>query len=94
MRTVYEAENIFDAMLIKHALENAQIPAFVSGMHLSGAIGELPMAGLIRVQVPASAGEEADRIVSALDLGRHEVPEADAADPTPIRFPGLLEWGF
>lgn len=91
MRTVYEAENIFDAMLIKHALEDAQIPAFVSGMHLSGAMGELPMAGLIRVQVPASAGDEADRIVSALDLGRHETSNADEAVQGPL--PGPLGWG-
>ena len=91
MHTVYEAENIFDAMLIKHALDAAQIPAFVSGMHLSGAIGELPMSGLIRVQVPASAGAEADRIVAALDLGRQEVSIADEAEPSPI--PGPLEWG-
>ena len=92
MRTVYEAENIFDAMLVKHALEAAGIPAFVSGMHLSGAIGELPMAGLMRVLVPASAGAEADRIVATLDLGRHDVRDADESDPLP--FPGPPEWGF
>jgi len=92
MHTVYEAENIFDAMLIKHALEAAEIPAFVSGMHLSGAIGELPMAGLIRVQVPASASEEADQIVAALDFGRHEISDGDKADAS--RFPCPVEWGF
>lgn len=90
MHTVYEAENIFDAMLIKHALEDQRIPAFVSGMHLSGAIGELPMAGLIRVQVPAGAGTEAERIVASLGLGSHALTDAEDAEPAPP--PGPLAW--
>ncbi len=88
MRTVYEAESIIDAMLVSHALEAAEIPAFVAGAHLSGAIGELPMGGLIRVQVPDSAGVEADRIVASLGLG----VEADAGvveDAVPGVVPAL-----
>ncbi len=92
MRTVYEAENIIDAMLVKHALEDAEIPAYVAGAHLSGAIGELPMAGLIRVQVPDGAGIEAEQIVAALRLGQAEgdASEADVG----LEEPATLKWAF
>ncbi len=93
MRTIYEAENIIDAMLIKHALEAAGIPAFVAGAHLTGAIGELPLSGLIRVQVPDGAGIEAQQIVAELRLGRVASDETDAhADGDEA--PAALKWGF
>jgi len=84
MRTIYEAESIIDAMLVKHALEHEGIPAFVAGAHLAGAIGELPMQGLIRVQVPDSAEDEASRIVAELDLGREAPDDAQAWDPDAV----------
>ena len=34
MRVVYLADNLFDAHLVKHALEEAEIPAFVFGESL------------------------------------------------------------
>ena len=93
MRIVYEAENIIDAMLVKHALEAAEIPAFVAGAHLSGAIGELPMMmGLIRVQVPDSASDAADQIVAALHLGRVDCDQ-QAEDAMPFE-PASREWAF
>lgn len=92
MRTVYEAENIIDAMLVKHALEAAEIPAFVAGAHLSGAIGELPMMGLIRVQVPDGAGAEAEQIVAALQLGHVDGYEQTTA-AIPVE-PATLKWAF
>lgn len=91
MRTVYEADNIIDAMLVKHALEAAEIPAFVAGAHLSGAIGELPLSGLIRVQVPDSAGAEADRIVAGLGLGVAAIEESEVTEALD---PATLKWAF
>jgi len=86
MQLVYQAENLFDAHLVKHALENAGIPAFVLGESLLGAGGELPLFGLLRVCVPDSAKAEADAIVAALALGEGAgVPILDD-DETP----GLL----
>jgi len=31
MHVIYQADNLFDAHLVKHALEDAAIPAFVFG---------------------------------------------------------------
>jgi hypothetical protein len=52
MQVAYRADNLFDAHLAKHVLEDAQIPAFVFGESLLGAGGELPLFGVLRVCVP------------------------------------------
>ncbi len=68
MQLIYQSNNLFDAHLVKHALEDAGIPAFVFGESLLGAGGELPVFGLLRVCVPDSAKPEAEDIVAALGL--------------------------
>lgn len=68
MQLIYQTNNLFDAHLVKHALEDAGIPAFVFGESLLGAGGELPLFGLLRVCVPNSAKPEAEEIVAALGL--------------------------
>ncbi len=78
MQLVYQADNLFDAHLVKHALEDAGIPAFVLGESLLGGMGELPLFGVLRVCVPDPAGEQAQAVIAALvpaDLA------GDDADP-------------
>lgn len=79
MRVVYLADNLFDAHLVKHALEEAEIPAFVFGESLMGGMGELPLFGVLRVCVPDSAWPQAQDIVAGLPLVR-EAGAADQAD--------------
>lgn len=59
MRTVYNAEHLTDAYLVKGMLEDIGIPAFVPGEYLVGAIGELPALGLVAVAVPTGLWSEA-----------------------------------
>ncbi len=97
MHAVYEAENIIDAMLVKHALEAAEIPCFVTGAHLTGALGDLPVSGLIRVQVPDSARGPAEDVVSALALFRGDEVEKDSAaseDAAANAAGRLRDWAF
>ncbi|MGY0505989.1 putative signal transducing protein [Luteimonas sp. e5] len=68
MRTVYHALNLIDAHLVKHALEDASIPAFVMGEHLVGGVGELPAGGFILVRVSDSHAEAAEGVVRELGL--------------------------
>lgn len=68
MRVVYDAANLIDAHLVRHALEDAGIPAFVRGEALLGGIGELPACGLVAVCVPEAAWPEADALVRSLPL--------------------------
>lgn len=77
MRVVYEAGQLFDAYIVRHALEDAGIPAFVRGESLVGGIGELPASGLLAVCVPEAAWPEARAIVEALDLGTGKAPARD-----------------
>ena len=68
MQLVYQADNLFDAHLVKHALEDAGIPAFVFGESLLGGGGELPLFGVLRVCVPDTAFSDAEGVVQGLGL--------------------------
>ena len=82
MRTVYDAENVIDAHLIKQALEAEGIPTFVRGEALIGGMGELGVFGLVAVMVPEAAWPQARSVVEALHLGEiAALPEDDAALP-------------
>jgi hypothetical protein len=69
MRIVYDAANLIDAHLVRHALEQAGIPAFVRGEALAGGIGELPPIGLVCVAVPDSAWANAREVIDRLGFG-------------------------
>ena len=51
--------------LVKHALEDAGIPAFVFGESLLGGMGELPLFGVLRVCVPDVALPQARDALAA-----------------------------
>lgn len=68
MRVAYLADHLFDAHLVKHALEDAGLPAFVFGESLLGGMGELPLFGVLRVCVPDAAFTEAHAIVQAMGM--------------------------
>ncbi|MGN6480799.1 putative signal transducing protein [Luteibacter sp.] len=78
MRIVYHAQSLIDAHLVRDALAQAEIPAFISGEYLTGAIGELPALGLVAVMVPDAAAEAADGIVRAVDARLVEARAAAA----------------
>ena len=67
MHTIYRAENLFDAHLVKDALEHADIPAFISGEYLTGAVGQLPAMDYIAVMVPESSVATASSIVREVE---------------------------
>ncbi|PZP59890.1 DUF2007 domain-containing protein [Pseudoxanthomonas winnipegensis] len=68
MQVAYRANNLFDAHLARHALEDAGIPAFVFGESLLGAGGELPLFGVLRVCVPDVALPQARDALAAAGL--------------------------
>jgi hypothetical protein len=79
MKVVYEAANLIDAHLVRHALEAVEIPVFLRGEQLLGGMGELPLFGLIAVCVPDAAWPQARDVVDALALG--DTPgESSASD--------------
>lgn len=66
MRIVYRAENLIDANLVKGALAAEGIPAFVSGEHLTGGIGQLPAFDLVSVMVADCDVERAAPVLAAI----------------------------
>lgn len=80
MKVVYEAANLIDAHLVRHALEAAEIPVFLRGEQLLGGMGELPLFGLIAVCVPDLAWPEARNVVEALALGDASDAAGDMSD--------------
>ena len=71
LSTVYETNDRIQAHLVRSLLEDAGIPAHVSGDALQGAIGELPLTMLaMRVQVPVEHAEQAREIALERDRQR------------------------
>jgi hypothetical protein len=84
MRTVYHAEGIVDAHLVKDALENAGIPAFVNGEYLIGGMGQLPARDFMTVSVPEIFADDAGPIVREItDMLRAPVADERAESPAP-----------
>lgn len=83
MHTIYRAQNLFDAHLVKDALEAEGIPAFIAGEYLTGAVGELPAMDYIDVRVPDSARIKAEEVVAQVEARLIEARQAIADDDLP-----------
>ncbi len=90
MHTVYRAENLFDAHLVKDALEHAEVPAFIAGEYLTGGVGQLPALDYLAVMVPDSSVDLAQGIVREVEAQLAEAREAlramddDPGDPLAV----------
>jgi Putative prokaryotic signal transducing protein len=85
VKIVYRAENIIDANLVKAALAQEGIEAFVAGEYLTGAIGQLPAWDLVTVMVAETDVERAAPIAQAVDADlRENRKAADAIGPRMI----------
>lgn len=90
MRIVYNADSLVDAHLVKDALEREGIPAFIAGEYLIGGVGQLPARDFIKVMVPDSSVDAAQRCVREVEA-MLAAPRADddaAADAGPL--PGIV----
>jgi hypothetical protein len=67
MRIAYRAETLIDAHLVKDALESADIPAFVAGEYLTGAVGNLPALDYVAVLVPEASLPAAMAVVREVE---------------------------
>jgi hypothetical protein len=90
MDVVYQAANLIDAHLVRIALEQARIPAFVLGESLVGGIGELPACGLIAVCVPPSCAAVARAVVGGHAAGVRRGNRGAGPDSMAARHPSRL----
>jgi hypothetical protein len=72
MKIVYRAENIIDANLVKNALADEGVTAYVSGHYLTGAAGELPVNDLVNVMVAESDWPRARAVAERIDAALAE----------------------
>ena len=90
MKVVYDAANVKDAHLVRHALEAEDIPVFLTGEALVGGMGELPLFGVVQVCVPEAAWPRARSVVEALGLGEASAAaDATGADGLGDGVPGI-----
>lgn len=80
MKVVYEAANLIDAHLVRHALEAAGIPVYVRGEALLGGMGELPLFGVLAVCVPEAAWAQARTVVDELGLSQPPLADGTSRD--------------
>ncbi|MEO6926973.1 MAG: DUF2007 domain-containing protein [Rhodanobacter sp.] len=91
MHIVYRAQNLFDAHLVKDALEAEGIPAHIAGEYLTGGVGQLPAMDYIAVMVPTSSMPQAQEIVrgveATLSEARLAIKEIDELPDDPLVMP-------
>lgn len=91
MRVVYQAEHLLDAHLVRGALEAQGVRAWVNGEYLTGAIGELPVSGLLSVMVSDLDWDAAQRVLEALREARAATASDEITDlpepATPLPWP-------
>ncbi len=64
MQTIYNAANAVEAHMLRDLLVQEGLSPVIQGEHLQGAMGELPAAGLIRLEVPEPQYEQAREIIA------------------------------
>ncbi|MGM9488689.1 putative signal transducing protein [Ideonella sp. YS5] len=88
MKSVFEASNTVEAHMVLHLLRQHGLAGRVEGEYLTGAMGDLPVAGLLRVVVEEPDYDAARAVVAAFEA---EQPR-DSHQPSPPRGPGRLAW--
>lgn len=77
MKSIYQAAHGVDAHLVRALLEQAGIPAQVRGEYLQGALGELPVNGMVTVWVAEADAAQAREMVARWE---QSVPEQGSGE--------------
>ncbi|WP_443190315.1 putative signal transducing protein [Pseudomonas indica] len=65
MQRIYEPADLLEAELLQGMLASEGIEAHLAGRHLLGAVGELPVSGLLGLLVEDSDAERARQLIAA-----------------------------
>lgn len=76
MKTVFRADDAIMANLICGMLENEGVPATVNGEYLTGAFGEFPVMGQVRIVVDEEYEAKAKAVIKQFDEGKIALPDA------------------
>ncbi|TDV69781.1 putative signal transducing protein [Pseudomonas sp. LP_7_YM] len=64
MRKIYEPENLLEGELLQSVLASEGIESHITGRHLLGAVGELPVFGLLGLAVDDAQAERARQLIT------------------------------
>ena len=84
MQRVYEPADLLEAELLLAMLASEGVTAHLSGRHLLGAMGELPVSGLLGLQVDNEQAERARLLITAYNAAQ----PLDADEP--VKVTGVL----
>lgn len=73
MQQIYQAENIFDANIVKGLLEQGGVQVYISGYYLQGGVGELPASGNTSIWVDDDQVTLAQQLIAEYRLHHVEV---------------------
>ena len=80
MKTLYEAANALEAHMLADVLKQEGITAQVLGGFLTGAVGQLPAAGLVRLEVEEEDFERARAVITRWESTQENEPAPRSAD--------------
>lgn len=69
MQRIYEAADIVEANIVKGMLEQCGISVHIGGYYLQGAIGEVPVSGIVSLWVEDEETEEARSVIESYLAG-------------------------
>lgn len=70
MQRIYEPQDLLEAELLLGMLASEGIVAHLTGEHLMGAIGELPVCGLLGLLVDDAQAERAQHLIAAYNAAQ------------------------
>lgn len=79
MRRIYEPQDLMEGELLKAMLASEGIEAHLVGVHLAGAVGELPACGLLGMLVEDDNAERARWLIAEYN-GAQPLPGDESAD--------------
>ncbi|MBX3712978.1 MAG: DUF2007 domain-containing protein [Lysobacter sp.] len=91
MQIIYRAANLADAHLVRQLLESEDIPAFVQGEYLQGAVGELPANTEVFVHVHDAQVDAARAVVADWESGEPVVFDDEDPDDAGHDAAGAVE---
>ena len=94
MLIIYRAANIAGAHLIRQLLEAADIPAFIQGEYLQGAVGELPTNTEILVHVADEDGDAARAVIDEWESAEPVVLEDGFPESSSVKPSGAVAGGY
>lgn len=83
MRKVFEAIDMLEAHVVKGILQQEGIAGFIQGEYLHGGMGDLPVSGLMRIEVNDPDFEQARSIIAQWEQEQKSVSSDSSASWVP-----------